>query len=89
MGMMQKAMLNGKPQKALCANTTVFKEVNCTWGKKNNAQNNLQYIPLYLSIAAQMAVLCQSYTTIPTGWANDSFGLNLEFELHLKGVEEF
>lgn len=36
-----------------------------------------------------MAVLCQSFTTIPTGQANDSFGLNLEFELHLKGVEEF
>lgn len=34
MRMMQKAMLNGKPQKALCANTTVFKEVNYTWGKK-------------------------------------------------------
>jgi len=34
MRMMQKAMLNGKPQKALCANTTVFKDVNYTWGKK-------------------------------------------------------
>lgn len=31
---MQKATLNGKPQKAMCANTTVFKDVNYTWGKK-------------------------------------------------------
>lgn len=30
---MQKAMLNGKPQKAMCANTTVFKDVNYTWKK--------------------------------------------------------
>lgn len=36
-----------------------------------------------------MAVPWQSFTTVPTGWANDSFGLNLEFELHLEGVEEF
>jgi len=30
---MQKAMLNGKPQKAMCANMTVFKDVNYTWKK--------------------------------------------------------
>lgn len=35
MRVMQKAMLNGKPQKAMCANNTkVFKDVNYTW-KKN------------------------------------------------------
>jgi len=26
---------------------------------------------------------------MPTGWANDSFGLNSELESHLVGVEEF
>lgn len=31
---MQKATLNGKPQKAMCANTTAFQEVNYTWEKK-------------------------------------------------------
>lgn len=34
MRVMQEAILNGKPQKALCANTTVFKDVNYTWGGK-------------------------------------------------------
>lgn len=34
MRVMQEAILNGKPQKALCANTTVFKDVNYTWGEK-------------------------------------------------------
>lgn len=31
---MQKATLNGKPQKAMCANMTAFQEVNYTWEKK-------------------------------------------------------
>lgn len=58
-------------------------------GKKNCAWNNLEYSPLYLGTAARMAVPRQSFPTVPTGRANDSFGLNLECELHLKGVEEF
>lgn len=44
---MQKTMLNGKPQKALCASTTVFKDINYSW-KKKYSWNNLEYIPLYL-----------------------------------------
>lgn len=34
MRIMQKAMLHGKPQKALYANATIFKDVNYTWKKK-------------------------------------------------------
>lgn len=55
MRMMQKTMLNGKPQKALCASTAVFKDINYSW-KKKYSWNNLEYIPLYLGAAARMAV---------------------------------
>lgn len=58
-------------------------------GKKNYVLYSLEYIPLYLGTATQMAIPWQSFTTVPTRWANDIFGLNLEFELHLEGVEQF
>lgn len=80
-----------EPQNAPCANTAVPKDVNYTWKKKvmSVLRTFLNVSPCSLGAAAQLAAPWQSLPTAPTGWANDSSGLNWASEWHLEGVEEF
>lgn len=69
----------------------VFKDVNYTWKKKvmSVLRTLLNASPRSFGAAAQLAAPWQSFPTAPAGRANDSSGLNWEWEWHLEGVEAF